>query len=98
MIDFDEHEEGVMDIVAVTDGDKKRVEVNEGKLTEKDMKLFRRGKEAELQSWFFHKVFDVVYKKVGDKNRVVRARWVLTWKTIGKAKARLCICDFKTQI
>ena len=32
-------------------GDKKRGEVNEKKITDEDRKLFRRAKEAELQSW-----------------------------------------------
>ena len=92
MIDFDESSTDVLEIFAVTGGDKKRVEVNERNMTDEDWKRFRRAKEAELQSWLDHKVFDVVNKKVADKGRVMRARWVLTWKSTGKTKARhLCL-------
>ena len=38
---------------------------------------------------------DVVSKKVADKDRVMRARWVLTWKFTDKANARLCILGFQ---
>ena len=37
------------------------------------------------------KVFAVVNKNVADKDRVMRARWVLTWKATGKAEARLSV-------
>ena len=74
-------------------GDKKRVEVKERKMTDEDRKLFRRTKEAELQLWLDHKAFDVVNKKVADKGRVMRSRWVLTWKSTGKAKGRLCVLE-----
>ena len=39
-----------------------------------------------MQSWLDHKVFDVVNKKVADKDRVMRARWVLTWKSTGNPR------------
>ena len=42
-------------------------------MTDEDKKLFGRAKEAELQSWLDRKVFDVVSKKVADKDRVMRA-------------------------
>ena len=48
-----------------------RVEVNERNITDEDRKLFRRAMEAELQSWLDHEVFDVVNKKVADKDRVI---------------------------
>ena len=51
MIDFDESSTDVLVIFAMTGGDKKRVEVNERNMTDGDRKLFRRAKEAELQSW-----------------------------------------------
>ena len=41
---------------------------NVRKMTDEDRKHFRRAKEAELQSWLYHKVFDVVNKKVADKD------------------------------
>ena len=52
-------------------------------------------KELELQSWLDHRVFDLVKKKFVDQERVMRARWVLTWKSTGKAKARLCVLGFQ---
>ena len=66
---------------------RKRVEGRERKMTESDRKLFRKAKELELQSWLDHRVFDLVLKKFVDQERVARARWVLTWKSTGKAKA-----------
>ena len=89
MIAFDESSTDVLEIFAVTGADKRRVEVNEKKMTDEDKKLFRRAKEAELQSWLDHKVFDVVNKKIADKRGVMRARWGLTWTSTSKNKARL---------
>ena len=62
-------------------------------MTESDRKLIRKAKELELQSWLDHRVFDLVKKKfVDQEERVMRARWVLTWKSTGKAKARpVCV-------
>ena len=69
MVDFDESSTDLLEIFTVTGGDKKRDDVNEKKMTDEDRKLVRRAKEAELQSWLDHKVFDVVNKKVADKDR-----------------------------
>ena len=38
----------VVDVFAVSSARRKRVEANEGKLTESDRKLFRKAKELEL--------------------------------------------------
>ena len=43
-------------------------------MTDGDKQLVRSAQEAELQFWLNRKVFDVVKKKVVDKDRVVRAR------------------------
>ena len=48
-----------------------------------------------MQSRLGHKVFDDVNKKAADKDRVMRARWVMTWKSIGKAKTRLRVLRFQ---
>ena len=82
----------VIDVFAVNSALRKRVEVSEGKMTEGDRK---KAKELELQSWLDHRVFDLVKKKFVDQERIMRARWVLTWKSIGKAKARLCVLGFQ---
>ena len=84
-----------IDVFAVNSARRKRVEVSERKLTESDRKLFRKAKELELQSWLDHRVFDLVKKKFVEQERVMRARWVLTWKSTGKAKARLCVLGFQ---
>ena len=81
----------VVDVFAVSSAQSKRVEVNERKMTESDRNLFRKAQELELQSWLDHRVFDLVKKKFVDQGRIMRARWVLTWKSSGKAKARLCV-------
>ena len=85
----------VKDVFAVNSAIRKRVEVSERKLTESDRKLFRKANKLELQSWLDHRVFDLVKKKFVDQERVMRARWVLTWKSTGKAKARLCVLGFQ---
>ena len=60
MIDLDSST-GVLEIFAVTGGDKKRVEVSKtGRLTDVDRKIFRRAKEAGLQPWLDHKAFDEI--------------------------------------
>ena len=51
--------------------------------------------ELELQSRLDLRVFDLVKNKIVDQERVKRARWVLTWKSIGKGKARLCLLGFQ---
>ena len=85
----------VVDVFAVNTARRKRVEVSERKMTESDRNLFRKAKELELQSWLDHRVFDLVKKKYVDQERIMRARWVLTWKSSGKAKARLCVLGFQ---
>ena len=97
MIDVDVLLDGsqVIGAFVVSSARRKRVEVGERKLTESDRKLFRKAKELELQSWLDHRVFGLVKKKFVDQERVMRARWVLTSKSNGKAKARLCVLGFQ---
>ena len=40
-------------------------------------------------------MFDLVKKKFVDQERVTHARWVLTWKSTGKANARVCVLRFQ---
>ena len=84
----------VVDVFAVSSARRQRVEVSERNMTESHRKLFRKAKELELQSWLDHRVFDLVKKKSVAPERVMRARWVLTWKSSGKAKAHLCVLGF----
>ena len=85
----------VVDVFVVSSARRKRVEVNERNMTESDRKLFKKAKELELQSWLDHRVFDLVKKKCVDQERIMQARWALTWKSSGKAKARLCVLGFQ---
>ena len=76
--------------------DRKRcVEVCERKLNDQDRALFREAKQKELQSWLEHRVFEIVARKGVDMKRAMGARCVLTWKTVGKAKARFCVLGFQ---
>ena len=52
----------VVDMFAVNPARRKRVEVNERKMTESDRSLLREAKGLELQSWLDHQVFDLVKK------------------------------------
>ena len=52
-------------------------------MTEEDKKLFRTAKRISIAI--------TTNQKVVDTSRVMRARWVLTWRTVGKTKTRLCV-------
>ena len=71
----------VIDVFTVNSARRKRVEVSERKMRESDRSLFKKAKELELQSWLDHRVFDLVKKNFVDQERIMRARWVLTWKS-----------------
>ena len=64
-------------------------------MTDTDRSFFKKAKEWEPESWLDHRVFDLVKKNFVDQERIMRARWVLKWKSIGKAKARLCVLGFQ---
>ena len=51
MIDFDESSTDVLEIFAVPRGDKKRVEVNERRMTDEDRTLFRRATQSCRRGW-----------------------------------------------
>ena len=85
----------VVDVFAVNSVWRKRVEVNERKMTEGDRNLFRKAKELELRSWLGHGVFDLVKKTYADQQRIMRARCVLTWKSNGMTEAPLCALGFQ---
>ena len=61
------HGSSVVDVFAVSSARRKRVEVNERKMTESDRKLFRKSKKSKLQSWLDHRVFDLVKRKFVDR-------------------------------
>ena len=53
----------VIDVFAVNSARRKRVEVSERKLTESDLKLFRKAEEFELQSWLITECLNWSKKK-----------------------------------
>ena len=65
------------------------IETIRGQQDERDgrdyRKLFRRAKESDLRSLLGHTVLHVANRKVADKDQVIRAPWVLTWKSSGRA-------------
>ena len=88
----------MLETSAVTGGEKKLVEVNERKMTDEDKKLFRRPKEAELQSWLDHTVFDAVNKKVADKRSSDKSPMGLYLEVQKQSQGHASVSwDFKTQ-
>lgn len=58
----------------------RRVEVSFRKLSEDDKKLFEKAMQKEWQSWIDNKVTSLCKSRGIDPARIIRARWVLTWK------------------
>ena len=56
-------------------------------MTEEGKKLFRNAKRITIAI--------TANQKVIDKSHVMRARWVMTCRTVDKAKARLCVLEFQ---
>ena len=54
----------VIDVFAVNSARRKGVEVSERKLTESDLKLFRKAEEFELQSWLITECLNLAKKRV----------------------------------
>ena len=85
----------------LTRGPLRRNEVNPRELTVSERELVVKGKMKELQTFFSNNVWE--FAKPGDlnknKDRVITARWVLTWKTSPEgnpvAKARLVLRGFQ---
>ena len=75
-------------------------EVNEKNMTREERELMIEAKVKELTSYFNNKVWDFVEMSKVRPERVVTARWVLTWKKEEetgkvKAKARLVLKGFQ---
>ena len=58
----------------------RRVEVSFRKLSDDDKKLFEKAMQKEWQSWIDNKVTSLCKSRGIDPARIIRARWVLTWK------------------
>ena len=58
----------------------RRVEVNYRRLNEGDKELFKKAMQKEWQSWVDNKVTSLCTKRGIASDKIIRARWVLTWK------------------
>jgi hypothetical protein len=65
------------------------------KLSDPEKKLFRDAKCKEWTAWLNNKVIEMVSRDTAPSERVIRCRWVLTWKTCGTAKARLVLLGYE---
>ena len=57
-----------------------RVEVSFRKLSKEDQKLFGKAMQKEWNSWIENKVSSLCKSKGISTEKVIKARWVLTWK------------------
>eukprot|EP00438_Fugacium_kawagutii_P028282 Skav227626 [mRNA] locus=C9358797:125:8101:- [translate_table: standard] len=67
-------------VVATQKAKLRRVEVSYRKLSPGDQELFKKAMQKEWQSWIDNKVTSICKNRGIDPNKVIRARWVLTWK------------------
>ena len=58
----------------------RRVEISYRKLNEIDQGLFKKAMQKEWQSWVDNKVTSLCKNHGISPERIIRARWVLTWK------------------
>ncbi len=58
----------------------RRVEVNYRRLNDGDKDLFKKAMQKEWQSWVDNKVTSLCTKRGIAPDKIIRARWVLTWK------------------
>ena len=66
--------------VSVPKAKLRRVEVSFRKLSESDKLLFEKAMQKEWNSWIENKVVSICRSKGIPTERIIRARWVLTWK------------------
>jgi len=88
-------------ILIATTAKKQRVEVQWRNLSDSDKELFRQAKEKEVNAWISHGTVRKLAKGTLPENRIMRCRWILTWKdplpgtSQQRAKARLVILGFE---
>ena len=58
----------------------RRVEVSYRKLNPTDQGLFKQAMQKEWQSWVDNRVTSLCKSRGIDPDRIIKARWVLTWK------------------
>ena len=88
-------------ILLATSAKKQRVEVQWRTLNDHDRQLFSKAKDKEIGAWIDHQTVKKVAKGTLPAHRIMRCRWILTWKspapgtTEKRAKARLVILGFE---
>ena len=88
-------------VLLATTAKKQRVEVQWRQLDKHDQDLFDKAKSKEVQAWIDHKTVKKVAKGTLPAHRIMRRRWILTWKPplpgtdAKRAKARLVILGFE---
>ncbi|CAE7647792.1 GIP [Symbiodinium sp. CCMP2592] len=76
-------------------------EVSTKKMTAEERANMMEAKRKELTSYFSNNVWEFTELEEGDRDRIVTARWVLTWKEpeaaggVPRAKARLVLRGFQ---
>ena len=78
---------------------KRRVDVSMRDLSREDRDAFNRAKQKEWASWLDKEAVGLVKDRLKvPRSHILRARWVLTWKSVGTGKvpkARLCALGFQ---
>ena len=67
-------------ILIATTAKRQRVEVQWRNLSDSDKELFRQAKEKEVNAWISHGTVRKLAKGTLPENRIMRCRWILTWK------------------
>jgi hypothetical protein len=80
---------------AVSVKKKAKLEVKTRYLTAAEQAAFEAAKDKEWASWLANKVVDIASIHGVDRNRIINARWILTWKQDGTAKARLVLLGYQ---
>ena len=66
---------------------KRRLEVSVRQLSREDRERFILAKAKEWTSWLDKEAVEIVKNKAGiPRSHILKARWVLTWKSVGTAK------------
>ena len=63
---------------------RRKLEVNEKACSEEEKRAFAAAKHAEFASWISNKVVDLMVARGAPRERVIRSRWVLTFKSLEK--------------
>jgi len=79
----------------VSEAKKKRAEVSWRRASPEERALFDTAKQKEIQCWLDHDVLEACLRQGVPLQRILRMRWVLSYKADGSAKARLVVLGFE---